>query len=61
MTMTHSGDGAAQAAANTEALIARRRQLLGPAYRLFYDQPLHLVRGEGVAVRRPGQALSGRL
>lgn len=48
MTMTHSGDGAAQAAANTEALIARRRQLLGPAYRLFYDQPLHLVRGEGV-------------
>ena len=58
MTMTHSGDGAAQAAANTEALIARRRQLLGPAYRLFYDQPLHLVRGEGCTTPR---ALSGRL
>jgi 4-aminobutyrate aminotransferase-like enzyme len=30
------------------ALVARRRALLGPAYRLFYQTPLHLVRGEGV-------------
>lgn len=30
------------------ALLARRRRLLGPAYRLFYDPPLHIVRGEGV-------------
>lgn len=29
-------------------LLARRARLLGPAYRLFYDEPLHLVRGEGV-------------
>ncbi len=29
-------------------LIERRRRLLGPAYRLFYDSPVHLVRGEGV-------------
>lgn len=29
-------------------LLQRRRQLLGPAYRLFYDEPLHLVRGQGV-------------
>lgn len=29
-------------------LIERRARLLGPAYRLFYDRPLHLVRGEGV-------------
>ena len=29
------------------ALVERRRRSLGPAYRLFYDQPLHLVRGEG--------------
>lgn len=28
-------------------LLARRRRLLGPAYRLFYDEPLHIVRGEG--------------
>ena len=31
-----------------DALLARRARLLGPAYRLFYEQPLHLVRGEGV-------------
>lgn len=30
------------------ALVARRQAALGPAYRLFYDRPLHLVRGEGV-------------
>ncbi|MDQ2779139.1 MAG: aminotransferase class III-fold pyridoxal phosphate-dependent enzyme [Pseudomonadota bacterium] len=32
----------------TPALLARRAQLLGPAYRLFYEQPLHPVRGAGV-------------
>ena len=31
----------------TERLIERRDRLLGPAYRLFYEQPLHFVRGEG--------------
>lgn len=35
-------------APDTEALIARRRAALGPAYRLFYENPVHLVRGEGV-------------
>ncbi len=29
-------------------LLERRASLLGPAYRLFYDNPVHLVRGEGV-------------
>ena len=29
-------------------LIERRRRLLGPAYELFYDNPVHIVRGEGV-------------
>jgi 4-aminobutyrate aminotransferase-like enzyme len=28
-------------------LLGRRRRAMGPAYRLFYDQPVHLVRGEG--------------
>lgn len=28
-------------------LLKRRRDALGPAYRLFYDEPLHIVRGEG--------------
>jgi len=32
----------------TTEMIARRRKLLGPAYRLFYDRPLHITRGEGV-------------
>jgi len=30
------------------ALIARRERLLGPGNPLFYDNPVHLVRGEGV-------------
>ncbi|MFN4131342.1 MAG: aspartate aminotransferase family protein [Paracoccaceae bacterium] len=40
--------GAATLPPEDEARITRRAALLGPAYRLFYDQPLHLVRGEGV-------------
>jgi 4-aminobutyrate aminotransferase-like enzyme len=32
----------------TKALIARRDRSLGPCYRLFYDHPIHVVRGEGV-------------
>lgn len=32
----------------TERLIERRARLLGPAYRLMYDEPLHFVKGEGV-------------
>jgi 4-aminobutyrate aminotransferase-like enzyme len=31
-----------------ESLLARRARLLGPAYRLFYEAPLHPVRGQGV-------------
>lgn len=31
----------------TEAMIARRNALLGPAYRLMYEHPLHIVRGKG--------------
>jgi 4-aminobutyrate aminotransferase-like enzyme len=31
-------------------MIERRRRLLGPGYQLFYQNPLHLVRGEGVWV-----------
>jgi len=32
---------------NTE-LLQRRKRVMGPTYRLFYSQPLHLVRGQGV-------------
>lgn len=31
-------------------LVTRRERALGPVYRLFYDRPLHLVRGRGVWV-----------
>jgi 4-aminobutyrate aminotransferase-like enzyme len=33
---------------DTDSLLERRKKLLGPAYRLFYQNPVHLVRGEGV-------------
>ena len=29
------------------AMVERRQRQLGPAYRLFYEHPVHLVRGEG--------------
>jgi len=32
----------------TSKLLKHREHLLGKAYRLFYDQPVHIVRGEGV-------------
>ncbi len=38
----------AQLSDNELQMIRRRERLLGPAYRLFYDEPLHIVRGEGV-------------
>jgi len=34
----------------TQALVARRERVLGSAYRLFYDEPLQLVRGLGTKV-----------
>jgi 4-aminobutyrate aminotransferase-like enzyme len=33
---------------NESELLKRRRQALAPAYELFYDEPVHIVRGEGV-------------
>ena len=40
-------------AASTRDMIARRNRLLGPAYRLFYEQPVQFVRGEGVWLYDP--------
>lgn len=39
--------GRADVGAETAATIARRDALLGPAYRLMYERPLHIVKGEG--------------
>ena len=33
---------------NYQALLARRDRVLSPSYRLFYEEPLHIVRAEGV-------------
>ncbi|WP_230389750.1 aspartate aminotransferase family protein [Vibrio nitrifigilis] len=35
-------------AAEEKHIIERRQALLGPAYKLFYQEPVHPVRGEGV-------------
>lgn len=35
-------------AMDEETLLRRRERAMGPAYRLFYDRPVHLVRGSGV-------------
>jgi len=44
-----SGPARADAGAETnEQMIARRKRLLGPAYSLFYERPVRIVRGEGV-------------
>jgi 4-aminobutyrate aminotransferase-like enzyme len=33
---------------DVQRLLARRREFMGPQFYMFYDPPLHLVRGEGV-------------
>lgn len=38
---------------SSRALIERRQRVLGPAYRLFYEEPLHVVRGDGVWLYDP--------
>ena len=50
MTMINAYDSAQAEALSPDdrALIDRRAKALGPAYRLFYDQPLHITRSEGV-------------
>ncbi|WP_209425411.1 aminotransferase class III-fold pyridoxal phosphate-dependent enzyme [Pararhodobacter sp. SW119] len=55
MTMINAYDPDAASAlpARDRDLIARRQRLLGPAYRLFYANPVHLVRGEGVWLHGP--------
>lgn len=45
--------GTGQLSARDAALAARRARTLGPAYRLFYETPVHLVRGQGVTLYDP--------
>lgn len=54
MTMVNAyKPGAAALSPRDEALIARRDRVLGPAYKLFYERPVHFVRGEGVWLYDP--------
>ncbi len=41
-------EGAVDLAPEEREMIIRRDTLMGPAYRLMYQRPLHLVRGEGL-------------
>jgi 4-aminobutyrate aminotransferase-like enzyme len=45
--------GAGHLSPQDQALADRRAQALGPAYRLFYETPVHLVRGAGVHLFDP--------
>jgi 4-aminobutyrate aminotransferase-like enzyme len=45
--------GAGHLSPQDEALANRRAKALGPAYRLFYETPVHVVRGEGVHLYAP--------
>jgi 4-aminobutyrate aminotransferase-like enzyme len=57
MINAYDRNRAAGVAARERDLIERRTALLGPAYRLFYANPVHVVRGEGVWLYDPdGQA-----
>lgn len=58
MTMINAyTPGTASLAPREQDMVARRQKLLGPAYRLFYQTPVHFVRGEGVWLYDPdGQA-----
>jgi 4-aminobutyrate aminotransferase-like enzyme len=44
---SNSYSGGIAVDADTESLISERARMLGPAYRLFYERPVHLVRGQG--------------
>lgn len=50
MTMANAfgAEDFARLSEEEQAMIARRERVLGPAYRLFYERPIHFVRGDGV-------------
>src|ERR1700761_6019059 len=53
MVNGYDGSRAADLPAGSRELIARREAALGGAYRLFYAQPVELVRGAGVYLYDP--------
>jgi len=53
MINAYSAAGAASMPDREREMIGRRERLLGPAYRLFYEKPVHIVRGDGVWLYDP--------
>jgi 4-aminobutyrate aminotransferase-like enzyme len=53
MINAYDSNAASGVSPQEKALIDRREKLLGPAYRLFYAHPIHVVRGEGVWLYGP--------
>jgi 4-aminobutyrate aminotransferase-like enzyme len=50
MVNAFNPEASANLPAPTRQLIERRAELLGPAYRLFYQEPVHIVRAEGTTL-----------
>lgn len=48
MTNAFNRDDLSGLSAQERRLIERRERVLGAAYRLFYERPVHFVRGEGI-------------
>lgn len=49
MSMTNAFEpGRANLASAEQEIVTRRQRLLGPGYKLFYEEPVHFVRAEGV-------------
>ncbi len=48
MVNAYVADSRNGSSATEQDMICRREQFRGPAYRLFYKNPVNLVRGEGV-------------
>src|ERR1700754_4346321 len=53
MINAYNAAAAASLADHERVMIGRRERLLGPAYRLFYEKPVHVVRGDGVWLYDP--------
>ncbi|CAB3793470.1 aspartate aminotransferase family protein [Pararobbsia alpina] len=53
MLNAFSPDSLDELDAPTREMIARRQRVLGPSYKLFYEHPVHFVRGEGVWLYDP--------
>jgi 4-aminobutyrate aminotransferase-like enzyme len=47
MNNSFSPEGLMSLPQDSRELVERRERLLGPAYRLFYNEPVHFSKGKG--------------